>query len=758
MGVPAAIAVAILFLALPLFGEGQRAILRLVLNAVDKGEVLVRLEEGDVWVRPTDLEKAGLSGFAGTRKSIESEEYVSLRSLASVLSYVVDEEALTLRITARPTLLPKTVLDLRAVPPQLQYVKTTSAFFNYSVTAQDLKQFSGFGEAGLTFGTDLVYTGFSRAVDGGFIRGLTNLTIDNPTRMERWVVGDTLASGDELGGSAFLGGITFERDFDLNPYFVRFPSLGLSGAVTTPSTAEIYVNGTLVRQVQLPPGAFNLSDLPVTAGSGNAQIVLKDAFGRVQSVSSPYYFATGTLAAGLSDYSYNLGFRRNNVGVESLDYGSLGFLGRDRYGFSDFVTGGARLEAARGLLSGGTTLAWKLPFGEVDLAAGASRDSGLNGGAASLGYSFLGQPVSVGIMVQTQSAHYANLSQAASVDRARYEGNAFVGVQVGSRVSLTGQYTGSEFRDQGRSYRATVACNIRVTGRSSLILSVARFLNTSGQPDTAIAANLSYFLGRYETAALSYQHDSESSSTLLDVEKSLPVGPGWGYRFQAQQGDQSQANGLVQYQTGFGEYQASLTRSGGQNSSTLTASGGLVAIGGNVFASRAVDQSYALLQVPGVGGVHGYLSNQDVGQTDSAGNLLIPNLLPYYGNRISIDDQDIPIDYGVEATEETIAPSNRAGAVVRFPVHKIQAVTGELRVAHGGGVLVPSFGQVTVSVAGTEEQSPIGREGEFYLQDVPPGTYPAKIEFRAGICKFNLEVPASGKPFLNLGTLQCKMP
>jgi len=34
---------------------------------------------------------------------------------------------------------------------------------------------------------------------------------------------------------------------------------------------------------------------------------------------SPYYLALGTLAKGLSDFSYNLGFQRNTYGIESWD-------------------------------------------------------------------------------------------------------------------------------------------------------------------------------------------------------------------------------------------------------------------------------------------------------------------------------------------------------------------------------------------------------------------------------------------------------
>ena len=51
--------------------------------------------------------------------------------------------------------------------------------------------------------------------------------------------------------------------------------------------------------------------------------------------------------------------------------------------------------------------------------------------------------------------------------------------------------------------------------------------------------------------------------------------------------------------------------------------------------------------------------------------------------------------------------------------------------------------------------SPIGRDGEFYLENVPPGRHRATIEDPAGRCAFTLEAPAVGPSLVDLGTLTC---
>src|SRR5205085_9737997 len=132
-------------------------------------------------------------------------------------------------------------------------------------------------------------------------------------------------------------------------------------------------------------------------------------------------------------------------------------------------------------------------------------------------------------------------------------------------------------------------------------------------------------------------------------------------------------------------------------------------------------------------------SNVPVGRTDANGDLLVPNLLSYYGNRISIDDRDVPLNYEVLATERTVAPPFRGGAFIEFPVRQIRTVTGSVVVAPD---VVPAYGQLTVMSGQQSFVSPLGRNGEFYLENISSGTYPATIDYKLGSCNFNLQVPS----------------
>jgi outer membrane usher protein len=152
-----------------------------------------------------------------------------------------------------------------------------------------------------------------------------------------------------------------------------------------------------------------------------------------------------------------------------------------------------------------------------------------------------------------------------------------------------------------------------------------------------------------------------------------------------------------------------------------------------------------------------YASNLEIGRTDSKGDLLIPNLLPYYANRIRIEDRDIPLIYEIARVEELVAPPNRGGGLVEFPVQKIQTSFGTLRMIRAGESIVPEFGQLTVEADGKRWDSPIGRGGAFYLENVPAGEYDATVLHKTGVCRLRLAIPVSDEQMLKLGELQCEL-
>jgi outer membrane usher protein len=93
---------------------------------------------------------------------------------------------------------------------------------------------------------------------------------------------------------------------------------------------------------------------------------------------------------------------------------------------------------------------------------------------------------------------------------------------------------------------------------------------------------------------------------------------------------------------------------------------------------------------------------------------------------------------------------------VRFEAPRLRAFTGRVRVARGGPTEIPRFGTLTLDTGEGRAESPIGRDGEVYLDAVPPGRHPATIESEEGRCRFELTIPDATSALTDLGLLTCQ--
>ena len=748
------------FLALLLFAGAARAAqdqpvyVDLFVNEAAKDSVLVRLRGGEVLAPVEDLERAGLIGLGGEREQIDGKPYVALRSLAPGIEFRFDEPALELWISAQPQFLPVTHVDLTPVqrPRDLVLRTDTSAFANYAVQYGSASV-SAFGELGVSVRGNLLYSGLSQT-PSGFSRGLSNFTLDEPLAMRRWVAGDGFSSTGTLGGSLLLGGVSVSRNFALDPYFVRTPLPRVSGAVLTPSTLDVYVNGVLVRREPLPPGPFEIANLPVTSGLSGVRYVVHDAFGRTQEYSTRAYSSPTVLAKGLSDYSYGVGLRREDFGTASFSYGRAALMAQHRLGLTDRMTGGYRLEADPGLLSAGPSLSVALPLGQLDLAAAGSVADGGIGAGGSLGYVLVMRPAAVGVSVRAMTPRYATAALYPAADRPLLDATAFASLTVG-RFTFSVDYGASRMRDAGVNDLLQARADVRLSRRATFFLTAGRSRSAGQEAVMESTASLVYSFDEMTVGNSSATARDGGGTAAASVQRGLPIGNGLGYVVQGESGASEHFGAQLQANAPFGHYEASFQRFGADNAAFASASGSVVLAGDRLFLARPVQEGFAVLRVPGLPGVRGYLNNVEVGTTDWKGDLFIPNLLPYYGNRLSIRDGDVPMDYEVGKVERLVASPYRGGALVEFDVHRVQSVTGVLEVPGSGA---PAFGELQLSAAGKHLASPISAEGRFWLEGVPVGTHMAAVEFRGGSCTVTIEVPQGAGALYDAGRLRCAPP
>jgi hypothetical protein len=54
--------------------------------------------------------------------------------------------------------------------------------------------------------------------------------------------------------------------------------------------------------------------------------------------------------------------------------------------------------------------------------------------------------------------------------------------------------------------------------------------------------------------------------------------------------------------------------------------------------------------------------------------------------------------------------------------------------------------------------SPLDEAGNFYLENVPPGSYSAEVQYAAGVCTLPIVVPAGSTALVNVGSIRCILP
>jgi outer membrane usher protein len=297
----------------------------------------------------------------------------------------------------------------------------------------------------------------------------------------------------------------------------------------------------------------------------------------------------------------------------------------------------------------------------------------------------------------------------------------------------------------------------RRLGRHADLIATAARIDEGRGPRVEASVAVTVMMGGRTSATTTISRTADGTRSAVDVQRPLPMGTGYGFQLRGEPEKGGTPAGALQYQGTHGRYEVRYQESAGQRNASLNVSGAVVGIGGGVFATRPVRSSYALVQVPGVKGVRGFSSNQEIGRTNGRGQIFVPDLLPYYANVVNIADTDIPIDYLIPRVQETVAPPFRGGVLVRFPVQRVQRSEGRILVVIGGGERVPTYGELVVTAEGRRYASPVGAAGEFYFEDLPVGRHAASVDVGGRACAFTLDVPAADAMVARLGTIRCVM-
>ena len=157
--------------------------------------------------------------------------------------------------------------------------------------------------------------------------------------------------------------------------------------------------------------------------------------------------------------------------------------------------------------------------------------------------------------------------------------------------------------------------------------------------------------------------------------------------------------------------------------------GSLALAEGSLFAARRIDDSFAVIDTQGLAGVTVMRENRIVGQTNSAGELLIPDLHGWEQNRISLDPTGLPGDVEVGSLSLVVRPNDHSGTRVRFGVRR--GASALISLVDGAGK--PLAKGATATLLRTKQRVPVGYDGEVFFKDLV-GEEEVSVTTATGVC------------------------
>ncbi len=637
------------------------------------------------------------------------------------------------------------------------------------------------------------YGGASLTLEGRVFGPLGLLTTDgllkHPTSGETeahrlattWSYSDTdnlitYRAGDIItGGLAWtrpvrLGGAQIDRNFGLKPGLVTMPLPSLEGSAVVPSTVDVYVNSTKAYSGNVAGGPFAVENIPAITGSGTARIVIRDASGREQEITTDFYASPSLLRESLFDYSAEAGVLRSGFGSGLDEYGDTAAGSASlRYGLYDEVTIEAHAEATGGLINGGVGAvinAWDKAI--VSLAAAAS--SSEEGQGVSLHAAVETEVYGVSLRGSTTRTFgdYADLGSLSGEDEIEEDEDPAIAHLVSRKVpraidqlslgtplpfdlgTMGLSYTHIDREDDPEVHLVSASYSRSLMYQISFHTSA--FHDFGAEESSGVYAGLSMPLGDYGSLSTGVKHDKDGTGASVSNSKSLEEAPGSvGWYASIDSGEETSAAASLSYraEVATGTVRARSHKSGTAASGEIT--GAIAATEDGIFFANRIDDGFAVVDA-GAEGVPIMLENRKVATTNSNGKALVTGLRAYEPNKISIDAVDLPLDTEITETEHIAVPRERAGVRVTFNSKSTDgAALATVKLADGS---YPPAGSHVV-LDGSEAEYVMGYDGQVYLEGLT-GAHTVTVTLDGGQCRAEISYAPSDDNFTTLDPVICK--
>ncbi len=701
---------------------------------------------------------------ASLEAAVTSDRVISVKTLEDLgIKVRFDESSLDVHLTIPPSMRVSNEINLRpvlggtknAIGPSpysgylnlrasqgFQFADQTQGGNQKLPTAANLQLINNYhGWVGET-GAD-----YQESASRSVRRADTRLIKDDESHVMRYALGDLQLDTSGFQSVQTLGGFSATRKFSIEPYETTRPVNRTEVFLKRPSTVEIYVNGLFVQRLQLPAGPFNLQDYPLTVGRNDIQLRVTDDLGQIETIDLALLFDNQLLKKGLQQFSYNFGFISNPTQVDR-NYDTSNFLASafHKIGLSDRFTLGANAQRDRFRSLLGLEAYWATWVGMLTADLATSRDSpSIHGNGARLRYQSL----------ERWGAHEAYTILTAN---AEYDGQNFGAPGSSNPTSIYAWKMDSYLSERlpwelraGLGYQYNIS-RTGVPNRRIAQLDLSKNWSPTLQTGINYAVTSDVVTENRVFASLSWSdsvhrnnfqttYDSTRSTSRVDWFRQ-PEKPYNDVRLNAgaeRSLDQKEFDARADYMS----QRAELTldhRSVIPNYSTavhqtnLSLGTALVWTDQSIAISRPVTESFVIIHDPASTGIDVAVNNNGnyaEASVNSFGPGVLPSLISYYEQPVSLGVLNLPEGYSVGREFQVARPTYKSGVDIRLNVRSAAVATGRILLPEGAPLALESGEVVRVADPDFPAHVPgayvgsffTNQRGNYFIESLEPGSY-----------------------------------
>jgi outer membrane usher protein len=572
--------------------------------------------------------------------------------------------------------------------------------------------------------------------ESAWYRQNSRLTYDSPDRMQRLEMGDVTFPILGYQKNRQVGGVSFYKDFSLNPYRVSAPTSSFEYEIVTRSLVRTYINGAVIKTEYMNPGHYSVKDIPLNNGLNKIVVEVIDEFGKKNLLIFNEASSIDSLASGLSRYSLTAGLPSTDNDTEKkYDEKDGAFYSTFyQYGLSKHWSGGAYAQGNNKFTMIGIDNIWATNFGNWSIDTVGTQNKEHSGPAIQGNYqlNLFGtqwyDSHTVNARVEYRSPWISESGENV-LNRFDYLANGSYGVPFLERFNITlgGNYQHPRFGDNSK-FGIDTSLSTKIFNSSSITIFYGRARDENKIWSTQMYCFLNFTFGESSSFASGFydkNSDTKRLTIINDNGKKLN-----SLKSSASIDDSStNRNGSIdlQYNTALADVgvreDVSNTKgllTGSRTSFRFLSAVAYVKDGDHSqFAiSRPISNSYAIFK-PSEGwtgqrfGVQSSSGDNDT-ETGLFGESLLSGLGSYQYRRLQLDPSNLEPGYSLGQESFVVFPRYRSGHIFVIGKKGMLVLKGILLdkfqkpIALKVGYLTTKSGQSTAFFT--------GRDGEFLIE------------------------------------------